>query len=98
MYVYLIRCEENSYYKIGITKNIQKRIKELQTGSSDIIYLVNKYESDFASKIEKGLHNFLGHKRRNNEWFDLTIEDEVNFIDMCTKIEKNLIYLEQNKI
>lgn len=38
MFIYLIRLSENSYYKIGITKNINKRIKQLQTGNAEEIF------------------------------------------------------------
>jgi hypothetical protein len=98
MYVYLIRCEENNYYKIGITKNIERRLKQIQTGTPDKIYLVEKYESDFSSKIEKALHNYFIYCHRNNEWFELTLEDELKFLDLCKSMEKNFIFLKENKI
>lgn len=98
MFVYLIRCEENNYYKIGVTKNIQRRLKQIQTGSPDKIYLVEKYESNYSYKIEKALHGFLSHYHRNNEWFELPLEEELKFLEMCKTIESNFIFLEQNKI
>lgn len=98
MFVYLIRCEENNYYKIGITKNIERRIKQIQTGTPDKIYLVEKYESEHSSKIEKALHNFFSPYHRNNEWFELSLEDEMKFMEMCQSIEKNIVYLKENKI
>jgi predicted GIY-YIG superfamily endonuclease len=98
MFVYLIRLSENSTYKIGVTKNITKRIKELQTGNAEEIYLVDKYESDNAFKIEKALHNFFRHKKKLNEWFDFTIEDEIKFKELCINIDNNLKYLENNLI
>lgn len=98
MFVYLIRCEENNLYKIGYTKNVENRIKQLQTGNGDKIYLVYKYESDIANKIEKPLHKFYSHANKLNEWFELYIEDEVDFIKKCEKIEKNIKYLTKNKI
>jgi predicted GIY-YIG superfamily endonuclease len=98
MFVYLIRLSENSTYKIGVTKNITKRIKELQTGNAEQIYLIDKYESDNAFKIEKALHNFFQHKKKLNEWFDFTIEDEIKFKELCITIDNNLKYLENNLI
>lgn len=98
MFVYLIRSSENSYYKIGTTKNIQRRIKELQTGNADKIYLIDHYESDNAFKIEKALHNFFCYTNKFNEWFTLGIEDEIKFKELCLKIDSNLKYLEKNKI
>lgn len=98
MFVYLIRLSENSYYKIGTTKNINKRIKELQTGNAEQLFLIDSFESEYAFKIENALHNFYRNKNKINEWFEFTIEDEVNFLKNCKKIEENLIFLEKNKI
>jgi predicted GIY-YIG superfamily endonuclease len=98
MFVYLIRSSENSHYKIGHTKDINSRIKQLQTGNSDKIYLVDSYKSEFSIKIENALHNFYVNKKILNEWFDFGIEEEVNFRKMCIKIENNLKYIEINKI
>lgn len=98
MFVYLIRISENSTYKIGTTKDINKRIKQLQTGNAEQIYIIDKYQSDNAYKIEKALHNFFKHKNKLNEWFDLTIEDEIKFKELCIKIDNNLKFLEKNKI
>lgn len=98
MFVYLIRLSENSTYKIGVTKNINKRIKQLQTGNAEEIYLVDKYQSDNAYKIEKALHNFFNYNNKLNEWFDLSIEDEIRFKELCIKIDNNLKYLQKNKI
>lgn len=98
MFVYLIRSSENSYYKIGSTKDINKRIKQLQTGNADKIYLIDKYESDNAFKIERALHNFFSYKNKMNEWFEFGIEDEIKFKELCLQIDNNLRYLEKNLI
>jgi transposase-like protein len=58
---------------------------------------VNKYESQYASKIEKALHNFFKPYHKNNEWFELSLTEELKFFDMCSSIEKNLICIEKNK-
>jgi len=98
MFVYLIRLSDNSNYKIGVTKDIQKRIKQLQTGNAEEIYLIDKYESKNAYKIEKALHNFFSYNNKLNEWFELSIQDEIKFKELCIKIDNNLKYLEENKI
>lgn len=96
--VYLIRCENNNSYKIGVTSNIQQRIKSIQTSSPDKIELIETYRSDHAFEIEKTLHNYYSHCHIINEWFELFLEDEINFKEKCLKIENNLIYLKNNKI
>jgi len=45
--VYLIRGNDGKY-KIGIAKNPKKRIKQLQTGNSDELTLIETYPSEKA--------------------------------------------------
>lgn len=97
MYVYLLKHPSTGLYKIGKTKNIEKRLKEFKTGNPDNIFLLKSFESkDFYSKIESILHNLYQTQRVQNEWFDLDDKDVNNFLDKCRIIENNLIYLEKN--
>lgn len=89
-YIYLIQSLENSYYKIGVSKHPNKRIKELQTGNSSELKLIETYQSEFAHKIEKSLQNRYAHLKKEGEWFDLSIENEVSFKKECRLIEENI--------
>jgi predicted GIY-YIG superfamily endonuclease len=95
-YVYLIQSLENSYYKIGVSKHPKKRIKELQTGNSSELKLVESYEFEHAHMIEKTFHNKLIYLKKEGEWFNLSLINELNFIDECKKIENNIILLKEN--
>jgi hypothetical protein len=92
--VYLIRGN-NGRYKIGIAKNPSQRIKTLQTGNSDRLQLIETYQSENASKIESTLHNHFGHVRKEGEWFDLSISEEVNFKEKCGKIDASILLLQK---
>jgi predicted GIY-YIG superfamily endonuclease len=94
--VYLIQSLENGYYKIGISKHPQKRIDELKTGNSSELKLIESYKSEFSSQIERALHRKYSHLRKEGEWFDLSINEEVLFILECQKIENNLIFLKKS--
>lgn len=91
MYVYLLRT--NEFYKIGITKNLSKRVKQLQTGNSEKIELICSYESDYAKKIEKTLHNKYASVKKTGEWFTLSVINELEFINECKAIEDNVKFL-----
>jgi predicted GIY-YIG superfamily endonuclease len=95
-HVYLIQSLENSYYKIGVSKDPQKRIKQLQTGNSSELKLIESYSSDFAHQIEKILHRRYSHLQKEGEWFDMSINNEVSFVQECRKIEERLIFLKKN--
>lgn len=89
----------NAYHKIGITKrNIDDRIKELSTGNSRTISLLNKYESEHFKKIEKILHNKYRFQKTEskNEWFELTDEQVLSFLDTCKKAEETITFMIEN--
>lgn len=94
-YVYLIKSEE-SVYKIGFSANPLMRLKQLQTSSPDKLFMISTYKSNNARKIETALHNVFGHSRKTNEWFNLCIEDELNFLKLCEKTDKNLKLIEES--
>ena len=87
--IYLIRGNDGRY-KIGISKNPSKRIKELQTGNSDKMTIIDTYESIYAPQIESALHRYYSHSRKEGEWFDLSVVEESNFIKNCQKIDQSL--------
>jgi len=55
-YVYLL-CD-GERFKIGMTRqeNIMNRIKELQTGNPNEIWLHSYFETEYPNKIEKMMH------------------------------------------
>ncbi len=93
--VYLLKTE-GSNYKIGTSKHPEKRLRQLQTGNQETLELVGSYESKFASLIETTLHRQFSHLKRSGEWFDLSLEHEVDFIEKCKKIEETFSFLNDN--
>jgi hypothetical protein len=98
-YVYLI-LEVNQhgeeYHKIGISKNSpDKRLKQLATGNPNEIRVLNIYESINYKRIEKWLHSRYNTKKTlaNNEWFNLTNEDVLGFMDICKKADETISLL-----
>jgi len=94
--VYLIQSLENGYYKIGVSKNPQKRIEQLQTGNSSKLKLISTFKSDYAYKIETALRNTHTSSRKEGEWFDIGFEIETKFIEKCKKLEENFVFLKKN--
>lgn len=72
-YVYLVEC--NFAYKIGIAKNVEQRIQNMQTAAPDEITLLCTISTDDMNGLEKELHTKFKDKRRIGEWFDLSPED-----------------------
>lgn len=94
--VYLL-CD-GERFKIGMTnrKDINKRIKELQTGNSNEIWLHSYYETNYPTKIEKMMHARHASSNIKNEWFDLSVDQVLNFKNECKKCEKILDSLKDN--
>ena len=102
-YVYLI-LEVNQhgeeYHKIGISKNTpEKRVRQLSTGNPNEIRVLSTYESVNYKKVEKWLHSRFSTKKTlaNNEWFNLTNEQVLSFLDTCNKADETIrLLLKEN--
>ena len=101
MQIYLIKANEINLYKIGISKNADSRVKQLQTGCPYLLELVHYYEPKmFANKVEKIMHRSMSIYKKNEnltslmgEWFDLDLKEINNFVYNCQEAEKNLTIL-----
>ena len=98
-YVYLIGEKDNiSKYKIGSTKakDINKRLKQLQTGNSSELYIKHYYETEHPFKLEKMLHNHFKSSNLIGEWFELSESDTEAFMGICEEKEKTIEALKDN--
>ena len=65
--VYLLKAGD--YYKIGVSNNINERIKQLQTGCPHKITCIGKIEYCDALKTEKRLHRMFKDSNTYGEWY-----------------------------
>ncbi len=79
MPVYFIAENENENkdydmlrIKIGISKNISKRLSQLQTGSPYKLILMGWIESDDDKMLERELHKKYSSYNTHLEWFSLS--------------------------
>lgn len=73
--IYLIHIHKD-IYKIGQSKNPNKRLKTLQTSSPYKLVLVHSFSADNVNAAEQELHNRLSHVRQEGEWFMLLPEQK----------------------
>ena len=67
--LYLI--ESGGLYKIGISQDINKRLKGLQTGSPHPVRCIAYYTTkESARSVEGKLHKLFHKYRLSGEWFD----------------------------
>jgi len=101
-HIYLLFIPELNLSKIGVSKNVKQRIKQLQTGCPYQINLVKSYQTSLPHKIEKILHRHFGIYKVDSsdynltgEWFNLEINSIINFVEICSEFEKNINYLRE---
>lgn len=68
MKVYLIGNDHNEFVKIGKSNNVEKRLKQLNTGSPHN-YQIYATWLDVNNNIEKYLHRKYRKFKHNREWF-----------------------------
>ena len=97
-FVYLIgQLDNKEMFKIGVTKkDVNLRLKELQTGSSEELYVCSHFFSKFSHKLEKMLHRHFSSNNKINEWFTLDESQYTNFQQICEKYENILNSLQDN--
>ena len=98
-FVYLIgELNEENKYKIGSTKckDINNRMKQLQTGNSNPLFLKAYYETSKPFKLETMLHNKYKDCNVIGEWFELKEEDVDSFGSTCHNFQNIIDSLKEN--
>jgi len=76
-YVYFLRAD-NGLFKIGMTKELNKRIKQLGIQLPYELQLVHAIGTDERCHVEEYFHLRFAQKRVRGEWFALTDSDIVD--------------------
>lgn len=96
-YIYLICDPSTETYKIGRTSNpVEKRLKQLQTGCSGELFIMDTYETEYPAQLEKMLHRKFFTKKQLNEWFKLDSDDICVFSDICKQYDEIITSLKTN--
>ncbi len=84
-YVYFIQAGEKGPVKIGYGANPEERLRQLQTGNPENLYL-RKVLNGFGFIEEAQLHRLLENFRIRNEWFSPAVLETVD--DLETTFQK----------
>ena len=81
MFLYCI-ANNNGMVKFGFSKDPDRRVRALQTGSSDLLVLLETVPVGDRSvrEMERLLHREFAHLRSRGEWFSISPEDGVAFL------------------
>jgi hypothetical protein len=98
MYLYLIYDIASDHYKIGVTNNPQRRMRELQSANAGLLSWEGCVDREDALKVEKEIHgilNELGAKvaSGNLEWFwlDEGLLDDAKEVAEKYQIKGNIV-------
>lgn len=83
-YIYLLEEPINHWYKIGMSRDTNKRIKGLRLPFK--VTMLHSFPSDDVAQVEQYLHEKFADKRLHGEWFALTPED-VNWLCSVERYE-----------
>ena len=67
-------------YKIGITTNPERRLKNLQTGHPHKLRIHYKEEipDNQVRLLEQTIHRVIKHRQTHGEWFDIDLDQAIS--------------------
>lgn len=80
-YIYLLKGENTSWYKVGQTNNLRRRIKQLGTKAPFAILHLKSHKVADMDQAESFWHQRFDTKQANGEWFELDPVDVAEFMD-----------------
>ena len=83
-YLYVIGNNTDKQ-KIGFSKDVNKRLKTLQTGNPDELKIHYTIEcpSEKTRKLEKKIHTELSYKKLKGEWFAMSPTEAINYLEFA---------------
>jgi hypothetical protein len=82
--VYILKTGKN-LYKIGRTRDLQKRLASYHTHLPILFRVIRQYPAANMADLEESLHVVFQHKRVKGEWFELSGDDLI----ICDNIARN---------
>lgn len=75
-YIYIIGADQPPY-KVGISKDPQRRLKNLQTGHPQKLRIhdLKETNAEKTKLLESAIHYHLKHHRTHGEWFNMSLEN-----------------------
>lgn len=73
--LYILKIEGQDLYKIGVSQNISRRLKDISNAMPYVVSLLYLFKINNAYDLENYLHNLFITKHLKNEWFSLNNND-----------------------
>ena len=83
--IYVIRICDSNFYKIGVSQNIARRHRDIESAMPFNIEVLKVEKAKNAYELEEGLHNYFSDKFVKSEWFNLSDKDYMNCLNIINK-------------
>ena len=94
-YLYIVKCGDFDYYKIGVSKAaVGGRLSNLQSGCPFPLKMIDVFYCTHYSQLEHELHQKYRSKNISGEWYELT-DKELAEITRLAELASN-VQLELN--
>lgn len=88
-HIYVMRCENLPYYKIGQALNLEERITQIRVGCPFRVEIAFWAQVENPNKIEKKLHDKYQYQKMQGEWYLLPRKDYYEIVDF---LKENSIF------
>ena len=90
--VYFLKARSLGLIKVGVTKNLEQRLRHLAAMSPDALILMGLFDCHNYGRAERELHSQFSHLRAHGEWFNPG-DDLVEWIAMngCPATKRVLV-------
>lgn len=92
-YIYIVRLGNKGIFKIGVSNNPDRRIKDIDSYSPIPIREVGRFYFKNVYEIEEMIHDNLKNLLIRREWFKLTEEHAFDICKQIKEMSDNGIYL-----
>lgn len=80
-FVYLVRNPESGLLKIGFTRDLERRFKQIAQGQWWEVEVITTFPSKRASTIEAGFKRAFSVYHHKGEWFSMSEAEALGFLD-----------------
>lgn len=97
-WVYFIQNGDDDLIKIGMTRRLSDRIKELQTGNPRPLRIVGYIKAHNALELEETFHYFFENRKHAREWFKLSRAQATYVLKNYREYGDKIFYVKNNEI
>ena len=89
-YIYMLKLRNQNIYKIGVSQNPKRRIKDISSYSPFVVLIVGVWSFTNVYEMEEMIHDNLNKYLMRKEWFNLDF-------DCAIEVKEDIQHLSNNK-